>query len=377
MSTTVMTSANNSTVKKWEKKTWIEAYQQSAFGIMAESNVIYDASSTFRNDNGRGDNLTFDYTAKLTGVPLGEGSTAFGNEEALDIGNHNMSINLTRIPVSNPNNGSIEQQRTNIQFDEVTANLLGGRAAELIDSSVFQQLAGVNPTSFTLNGTSYTNAADKLHVQGHNAPTAPTTDRIIRSGAAATDQALTSSDTYTMDLLDFALEEIQANDQPIKPCADGYYKLFLHPYQVVDLRQDSSGKIQWYQNQLAKEAGGKDSYLTFSLDHRPIAVGEYLNVKIYQAPRVAQGANSSSSAVITTVRRSVLVGKDALSFASPFGGIGMSDKDVPFKMYVQLSDYDYIKGMDLRSIYGVKKMSPSNAEDIGAFVISTYAAAHS
>lgn len=377
MSTTVMTSANNSTVKKWEKKTWIEAYQQSAFGLMAQSGVIYDASAYFRNDNGRGDNITFDYVGKLSQVPLGEGSTAFGNEEALDLGNHNMSINLTRIPVSNPNNGSIEQQRTNIQFDEVTANTLGGRAAELIDSSVFQHLAGVDPTSFTLNGTTYANAADKLQVQGHNVPTAATSDRIIRAGAAATDQALTSSDTMSMDLLDFSLEEIQANDQPVKPCMDGYYKLFLHPFQVVDLRQDSSGKIQWYQNNLAREAGGKDSYLTFQLDHRPIEVGMYLNVKIYQAPRVANGANSSTSAVITTVRRAVMVGKDALSFASPFGGIGTSDRDVPFKMYVQLSDYDYIKGMDLRSIYGIKKMSPSNAEDIGAMVISTFAAAHS
>lgn len=377
MATTVMTSANNSTVKKWEKKTWIEAYQQSAFGLIAQSGGIYDASAYFRNDNGRGDNITFDYVGKLTQVPLGEGSTAFGNEEALDIGNHNMSINLTRIPVSNPNNGSIEQQRTNIQFDEVTANTLGGRAAELIDSSVFQHLAGVNPTSFTLNGTTYATSADKLQVQGHNAPTDPTSNRIIRAGAAATDQALTSSDTMSMDLLDFSLEEIQANDQPVKTCNDGYYKLFLHPYQVVDLRQDSSGKIQWYQNNLAREAGGKDSYLTFQLDYRPIEVGMYLNVKIYQAPRVAQGENSSSSAVITTVRRAVMVGKDALSYASPFGGIGMSDRDVPFKMYVQLSDYDYIKGMDLRSIYGIKKMSPSNAEDIGAMVISTYAAAHS
>lgn len=377
MSTTVMTSSNNSTVKKWEKKTWIEAYQQSAFGLMARSGAIYDASANFRNDNGRGDNLTFDYVGKLTGIPLGEGSTAFGNEEALDLGNHNMSINLTRIPVSNPNNGSIEQQRTNIQFDEVTANTLGGRAAELIDSSVFQQLAGVNPTTFTLNGTTYASAADKLQVQGHNTPTAPTSNRIIRAGAAATDQALTSSDTMSMDLLDFSLEEIQANDQPVKPVSDGYYKLFLHPFQVVDLRQDSSGKIQWYQNQLAEEAGGKDSYLTFHIDYRPIEVGVYLNVKIYQAPRVAQGANSSTDAVITTVRRAVMVGRDALSFASPFGGIGMSDTDVPFKMYVQLSDYDYVKGMDLRSLYGIKKMSPSNAEDIGAMVISTHAAAHS
>ena len=372
-----MSSANNSTVKKWEMKTWVEAYQNSAFGLLANTGAIYDASSFFRNDNGRGDNLTFDYVGKLTGLPLGEGSTAYGNEEALDTGSHSMSINLTRIPVSNPNNGSIEQQRTNIQFDEVSANVMAGRATELIDSSVFQQLAGVNPTSFTLNGTTYATTADKKHVQGHNVPTAPTTNRIIRAGAVAADQSLTGSDTFSMDLLDFANESIMANDQPLKPCKDGRFKLFLHPYQVVDLRHDSAGKIQWYQNNLAKEQGGKESFLNIDYSDKPVKVGEYLNIDIYQASRVAQGESGADSSVVTTARRAVLVGKDALSFASPFGGIGRGDKDVPFKLYTELSDYDYIKGMDLRSIYGVKKMSPSNAEDIGAFVISTYAAAHS
>ena len=377
MSTTGMPTDLANVVKKWEKKTWIEVYQQTGFGLMARSGAIYDASQWFRNDNGRGDNITFDYVAKLTQVPLGEGSTAFGNEEALDIGNHNMSINLTRIPVSNPNNGSIEQQRTNIQFDEVTANTMAGRAAELIDSSVFQQLAGVNPTTITLNGTTYTDAASKLQVQGHNVPTAPTTNRIIRAGSAGNDESLTASDTFSMDLLDFACETVTANDQPMMPCSDGYYKVFLHPYQITDLKHDSAGKIQWYQNQLAKEAGGKDSYLVLPYTDQPIEVGVYGRFKIYEAPRVAQGENSSNQASVSNVRRAVIVGRDALSFASPFGGIGRGDTDVPFKMYYQLSDYDYIKGMDLRSLYGVKKMSPSNAEDIGSFVISTYAAAHS
>lgn len=377
MSTTTMTSSNSATVKKWEKKTWVQAYQQSCLGLLAGSGGIFDASANFKNDNGRGDNVTFDYVGKLTDNPLGEGSVAFGNEEALDIGTHNMSINLTRIPVSNPNNGSIEQQRTNIQFDEVTANTQAGRAIELMDTSILNQLAGFNPTSFTINGTTYSTTAQKLQVQGHNAPTAPTSGRIIRAGAAATDQALTSSDTFTMDLLDYAIEEIIANDQPMMPCNDGYYKVFLHPYQVTDLKQDSSGKIQWYQNQLAAESGGKSNFLILPGADKPIEVGVYGRFKIYEVPRVPQGVTDSAGAVITTVRRAIIVGRDAVSYASPFGGVALTDKTVPFKMYVQLSDYDYIKGMDLRTIYGVKKMSPSNAEDIGAFVISTYAAAHS
>lgn len=377
MATTTMTSSNSAAVKKWEKKTWVQAIQQTAFGMLTTGGSIYDASSYFRNDNGRGDNVTFDYVGKLTGVPLGEGQTAYGNEEALDLGTHNMSINVTRIPVSNPNRGTIEQQRTNVDFDVVTANVQAKRAAELIDTSVFMHLAGANPTSLTVNGTTYSTTAQKLQIQGHNAPTAPTTNRIIRAGAAATDQALTSSNTFTLDLVDYALETISSGDQPIDACDDGYYKLFLHPYQATDLKHDSGGKVQWYQNELAKVQGGQMNNLEFKYSDKPIFLGTYGNVKIYQAGRVAQGQRSDTSAVITTVRRSVLVGKDALSFASPFGGINPKDTGVPFKMYSQLSDYDYIKGQDLRTIYGVKKMSPSNADDIGSFVISTYAASHS
>lgn len=376
MSTTVMTSSSSNTVKKWEKKTWIQAYQQSCLGLLAGSGGIYDASANFKNDNGRGDNITFDYVGKLIDNPLGEGSTAFGNEEALDIGSHSMSINLTRIAVSNPNNGSIEQQRTNIQFDEVTANTQAGRAVELMDTSLLSQLAGFNPTSFTINGTTYSTTAQKLQVQGHNAPTAPTSNRIIRAGSAAADQSLTSSDTFSMDLLDYAIETIVANDQPMMPCNDGYYKVLLHPYQVTDLKQDSSGKIQWYQNQLAAESGGKSNYLILPGAEKPVEVGVYGRFKIYEVPRIPQGVSGADSSVVTTVRRAVIVGRDAVSYASPNGGIATGDKTVPFKMYVQLSDYDYIKGMDLRTNYGIKKMSPSNAEDIGAFVISTYAAAH-
>ena len=59
-----------------------------------------------------------------------------------------------------------------------------------------------------------------------------------------------------------------------------------------------------------------------------------------------------------------MVGRDAVSFASPVGGLGASDTGVPFDAYVQLSDFDYVKAIDFRSIYGVKKMSPDNAQDV-------------
>ena len=104
-------------------------------------------------------------------------------------------------------------------------------------------------------------------------------------------------------------------------------------------------------------------------------LGQYGRVNIYSAPRVAYGLNSSTSAVITTVQRAVLVGKDALSFGSPFGG-RPTDSDVPLKYFSQLKDYEYYKGLEGRMIYGLKKTVASNSEDIGVIVISTYGAAH-
>lgn len=103
------------------------------------------------------------------------------------------------------------------------------------------------------------------------------------------------------------------------------------------------------------------------------AAGQYAGVNIYSAPRVAYGLNSGTSAVITTVRRAVLVGKDALTYASPFG---RPDKASALVYKTELKDYDYYKGIEGRMMYGLKKTVASNSEDVGVMVIATYAAAH-
>jgi hypothetical protein len=180
----------------------------------------------------------------------------------------------------------------------------------------------------------------------------------------------------TLDLIDFALEKIDRSDQPIETLEGDTYDLYVSPEQLVDLQQNTTGKIQWFNIELAKIIGqNKENMIENRFQNKMICAGKYRNVFIYSAPRVAYGQNSSTSAVITTVRRAVLVGADALSFASPFGG-RVTDTDVPVKFFFQLKDYDYYKGSEARLIYGMKKMSPSNKDDIGVMVISTYAAAH-
>jgi hypothetical protein len=374
MSSTTMTSSNSLTRKLWATEDWVNMGQRKAFGHLFERGAIFYVED-FLGTKARGDQITYDYTNKLTGIPVGEGGTLDGNEEALDLGYFSMAMNVTRIGVLNPNDDTIEQQRTLVDFPERTRKVIPSRHAELLDTAVFYQLAGANPTSFTLNGTTWS-GSNKLFVQGHNTPVAPSTNRIIRAGAVANDQSLTSSNTFTLDLIDFALEKNDTSDQPIERFPDGTFDLYVSPEQFTDLKQDTTGKIQWFNIELAKITGGKSNELEDQLFGTMPAAGRYADVNIYSATRVAYGQNSSTSAVITTVKRAVLVGQNALSFASPFGG-RPSDNDVPLKYFSQLKDYDYFKGLEGRMIYGLKKTVASNSEDIGVMVISTYAAAHS
>lgn len=371
MSSTSMATENALTRKLWSTEDWLNPGQRTAFGHMFTRGAVYYAKE-FEGTRGRGDNITYDYTNKLTGIPVGEGGTLDGNEEALDLGSFSMAINVTRIGVLNPNDDTIEQQRTLVDFPSRTRKLIPQRHMELMDASVFNQLAGFNPTSYTQNGTTWS-GTNKLFVQGHNTPVAPSTNRIIRAGGVANDQSLTSSNTMTLDLIDYAMEKIDTSDQPIKMFADDTYDLYVSPEQLTDLKQDTTGKIQWFNIQLAKITGGKSNELETSMFDTMPALGTYGNVNIYSAPRVAYGQRSDTSAVITTVRRAVLVGRDALTYGSPFG---TPDDNSALKYFDQLKDYDYFKGMEGRMIYGLKKTVASNSDDIGVFVISTYAAAH-
>jgi hypothetical protein len=373
MASTQMLTGDALTRKIWATEDWVNPGQRTVFGHMfARGSVFY--VEEFLGSKARGDQITYDYTNKLTGVPVGEGGTLDGNEEALNLGSFSMAINVTRVGVLNPNDDTIEQQRTLVDFPQRTRKLIPQRHMELLDASIFNQLAGFNPTSYTQNGTTWT-GSNKLFVQGHNTPVAPSSDRIIRAGNVANDQSLTSSMGCTLDLIDYALEKNDLSDQPIQRLEDDTFDWYVSPEQLTDLKQDNTGRILWFNIELAKITSGKKNDLEMGMFKTMPALGQYAGVNIYAAPRVAYGQNSSTSAVITTVRRSVLVGKDAVAFASPFGG-RPDDKDVPLKYFTQLKDYDYFKGIEGRMIYGAKKVVASNSQDVGVMVIATYAAPH-
>lgn len=376
MSFTTMSSTNSLAVKRWEMETWLQAMRTTTFGFLANRGCVYYPEE-FKGTNKIGDSVTFAYAGSLIKVPVGEGGTLDGNEEALDLKSHSMVINVSRFGVLNPNVDTIEQQRTYVKFDEVAKRQLARRAAVLLDTSMMYQLGGAAPTSLTIDGTTYGNATDLLQVQGQNAIVAPTSNRIVRAGNVAQDENLTSSNKLTLDQIDIAIESAMLTNQPLEMLDGNRWVLVISPEQQVDLMHDSTGKIQWYANALAKATGGDFSDLEDgNFANETKIFGTYRNVDIIVDPRVAYGVNSSTSAVITTVRRALLLGRDALSFASPYGG-KITDEDVPVKFFAQFKDYDYYKGLEARMIYGTKKMTPTGKDDIGVIVLPSYAAAHS
>lgn len=383
MAVTSMLTTNANTVKLWALEGWVDMYKATAFGHMAARGTLMRASQLDRAQ--AGDQITLNFTGTLQGLGQTEGGTLTGNEEALNNQAFSMVYNVVRHAVANPNTDTIEQARTTINFDERTRKLLPAWHSSRLDASVFNQLAGVDSTTITVDGAVYS-GAKKTIVQGLNSVNAPSSNRIIRAGGAANDQSLTSSNTFTLDLIDAAVELAGTTYPTITPLDNEEFDLYLHQYQVTDLKRDTTGKIQWYNNELSASAGGDRSGIEDTSSYILKAVGKYANVVIYSRNRVPQGQSSVDSSVVANTRRGVLCGKDAIGFASKFSGALTDMKRMngttPLKFFTQLKDYDYIAGLEARMIYGVKKLqfaptqSPLAPQDYGSIVISTYAAAH-
>lgn len=381
MSTTSMLTGNSLTVKNWSKARydWMQMSQGSAFGHLFTRGSIYiPPEMSGRNASSvKGDQITFSYIGKSTGDLYGEGDTVEGNEEALDLQSQSSKWSVTRKAFKNPNDeDTIEAQRTYIEFEQSSRKAIMNRYIEVLDTGFFYHLAGASPTSITLDGVTTSGTTALTRLLGHNLPAAPSTNRIIRAGGVANDQSLTSSNKMTLSLVDYMLEKAGNSTQSISYLDGNTYDLYVSHEQLVDLQHDTTSPVQWYTNELAAlQAGNADNKIQNRFMNGMACAGKYRNVFIYAHPRVAYGVNSSTSAIITNVRRAVLVGRDALVWLSPFGG-RPSDKDIPLRYKTEDSDYGYYRGVEGRIIYGIDKNSPSNKEDVGVIVCSTYAATH-
>lgn len=313
-----------------------------------------------------GDQITHGLRVQLDGAGIQGDATLEGNEEALDFYDDKVVVNQLRHATRT--RGKMTEQRVPYNLRMESKDALTDWFAERMDTAFFNQICGYTAQS----DTKYT---------GNNAVIAPSTNRIIRAGNQANDNSITSSDIFTLDLIDIVVERAKTTStlentgprmRPLKINGEDHWVMFLHPYQVTQLRTNTSTG-QWQDIQKAAMMGGQVS-------DNPIfkgSLGTYNNVILHEANRVTQGVSAADGSAVSTVRRAVLCGAQAAAIA--FGGGTQSVSKYSWKE--EMFDYGNQLGVAAGAIFGLKKSkyipaddSSTNAEDFGTYVVSTYAA---
>lgn len=352
MATTLYDTNNALAVKVWAKKLFQEslkeAYCSRFMGTDARS-VIQVREELSKS---AGDRITVGLRVQMSGDGVQGDGTLEGNEEALVTYTDNVFINQLRHAARS--GGKMSEQRVAFNVRSEIKSGLKDWWTNRLDTAFFNQICG------------YTAQADTRYT-GNQAALAPSTNNVIRQAAAASDQALTSTDIFTLPLIDKAVEKASTNSPMIRPIilnGEEKYVMFLHDYQVTDLRISTSSG-QWLDIQKAAMAGAQSS-------KSPIftgALGEYNGVVLHKANRVTNGVNGATGAAITTVKRAVLCGAQAALFA--YGG----ENGQEMSWVEELFDYENQLGVSSGMTFGLKK-AQFNSHDFGSVVVSTYAAAH-
>lgn len=353
-------------VKLWAKKLAVEALKATSIapliGTSADS-VIHRKDELSK---GAGDRITYGLRTQLTGAGVSEGEVLEGNEEALSTYSDNLLINELAHAVKVPGRTKIDQKRVPFNLRDEAKSGLRDWYAKRMSVSFFNQVCGYTPanTVSATTGPKFT---------GLNTVAAPSTGRkIICEAGSSNDEDLDSNDTFKLFWLDYAKELAQtstATSGPIRPIMiDGEekYVCYLHPYQVTDLRTDASTAGNWFDIQKAGLQGGQ-------ISKNPIytgALGEYNGIILRSAFDITPGVNSSTSAVISTVRRAVFMGAQAAVL-----GFAESNSETNYEWVEDLFDYERELGVAAKTIWGLKK-TQFNSVDFGVITLSSYAAAH-
>ena len=344
-------------VKAWSKMFAVEALKATEIRpLMGEGKGSIITIKT-ELKKGAGDKITHGLRMQMTGDGVTENEVLEGNEESLTLYDDALYINELMHAARVKNSGhAIDDQRVLFNCRMEARDGLKDWFAKRYSVTFFNQVAGYTPQS----STKYT---------GLNSVIAPSTNRLtIAETGSSADEDLDSNDTFNLTWIDYVKEKaVTATPQlrPVKVGGVDKYVLYMHPYQVTDMRTNTSTG-QWLDIEKAAMNGGK-------ISKNPIytgAIGEYNGVILRWSHDVPQGVNSSTGAAITTVRRAVLLGAQAACHA-----VGKDNGPTSYKWVEETFDYKRELGVSVQAIFGQKK-SVFNSVDFGSIVLSTYAAAH-
>lgn len=339
--------------KAWEKGVAIETLNKTYVGkfIGKDDNSLIQEKGDMKKE--KGDSVTFTLRMLLQGRGVQGDAVLKGNEEALTTYTDSVVINQRRHAASA--GGKMSRQRVPFETRMECASALSDWAAELMDLSFAYQITGK------------TNEGDTLYT-GNNSVTAPT--RIIRPNSLTTDQAVQGDNTatFTTSLIDRVKVKATANAKgtpnirPIKIGGKDHFVMFLHPYQVYQLRQSAATAGSWADIQKAAIQGGETTGNAIFSG----ALGMWNNVVLHEWDRLPNGIHSTSGADQSSTRRAVMCGAQACALA-----FGQGYSFEKFDWIEDLDDYENQLSVGGGAIFGLKK-TVYNSTDFATVVVTTY-----
>jgi N4-gp56 family major capsid protein len=342
-------------VKLWQKR--LEVAERDSTDIAPLMGTSPDSIIHIKEETtkGPGDRVRFSLRPRLSGEGKSESDVAEGQGEGLSVYYDDVTINELFHVVAAKSENTIDHQRVPWDLREECRGALGDWWADRNSAAFFNQVCG-------------NTAQVDIKYTGMIATTAPSSDRILRAGAQANDQSLTSSHPFVLGLIDSAVEKASVGNNKIRPLRIGgklKYVMYLHPYQVTSLRTNTATG-QWLDIQKAAMAGSDSS-------KSPIytgALGEYNGVILRVSQDIPLGCNSSTpTTAVANTRRAVLLGAQAAAVA-----YGKKHGPSKYRWNEELLDHKRKLEVGAFCIMGMKK-TVFNSSDFGALVVSTYAAA--
>jgi N4-gp56 family major capsid protein len=342
-------------VKLWGRKLMREALKKTwiyRFIGNDDNSVIQLKTETQKS---AGDKITYGLRMQLNGDGIQGDGTLEGNEEALTTYSDSILVDQLRHAVRS--SGRMSEQRVPFSVrEEARAGLQDWWAAR-IDTWFFNQVCG----NAAQSDTRYT---------GNNAVTISDSSHTVRPSSSGTDEDMsdTASQIFSLSLIDNAVEKASTASPMVRPLRIGgsdYYVLFLHDFQVTDLRTNTDTG-QWLDIQKSVIQGG-------NISNNPVftgALGVYNGVILHKSNRITTGVNSSTSAALTSIRRAVLCGAQATALA-----YGVDHGPMRMEWVEELFDYGNQLGVSAGCISGMKK-TRFNSLDYATVVIPTFALAH-
>lgn len=364
-------------VKLWSKKLAVEVLKETfATRFMGEdSNSLIQIKDEL--EKSAGDKITYGLRMQLAGLGVIGDGTLEGNEESLTTYSDSIVINQLRHAVRSA--GRMSQQRVPFSIrDEALAGLRDWWTNRLDLSFMNQMSCNTAEANYVATGGTQNTG---LQAPFNLLTATPTADVHYISANTTTawgDENLTSTNVFNLNMIDRAVERATgslglgtsntgyAPIRPIKMNGSEWYCLFLHPYQVTDLRINTATG-QWLDIQKAAMTGGE-------VDDNPLftgALGAYNGTIIHKDVRVTTGITSTgTTAQQTSVRRASFAGSQAamLSF-------GRESGPERYTWVEELFDYENQLGVAAGLVWGLK-LTTFNTDPFASFVLSSYAAQH-